>query len=90
MHEEAVWNTLVRVIRETFDDPDLEVARDTTAADVANWDSISNVELIVALEAEFGIRFRTGEIASLRNAGDLADILVSRTRERGFRSRSSA
>jgi acyl carrier protein len=78
MNEPGVWDTLVKVMRETFDDDTLEVARDMTANDVEDWDSLSNVELIVALEAAFGVRFRTGEMASLRTVGELADVIAAR------------
>jgi acyl carrier protein len=76
MPERDVWSTLVNVIRETFDDQNLEISRSTTADDVASWDSLSNVELIVALESEFGVRFRTGELANLKSVGDLADMIT--------------
>ncbi len=39
----------------------------TTAADVDGWDSVSNIEVMIALEREFGIRFSTGEMATLQN-----------------------
>jgi acyl carrier protein len=43
----------------------------TTAADVEGWDSLANVQIIVAIEKKFGMRFRTGDIATIRNVGEL-------------------
>lgn len=80
MTEEAVWNRIVAVMREIFEDPTLEITRDTTAADVADWDSLKHIELFVALQAEFGVKFYTGEIATLKNVGQLADTLSARLR----------
>lgn len=75
MTEPPVWDRVVAVLRETFDDAKLEVARETTADDVDGWDSLTNVELMVALESKFGVRFHTGEIARLRNVGELVDVI---------------
>lgn len=78
MTELAVWAGVVGVLRETFDDPGLEVERGTSADDVEGWDSLTNVELIVALESKFGVRFHTGEIARFRNVGELVDAIEKR------------
>jgi acyl carrier protein len=80
MNDAAVWNEVVRVMRETFDDEALEVTRETTANDVVEWDSLSNVELMVALESAFKIRFYTGEIAGMKNVGELVDVIAARVR----------
>ena len=78
MPDPVVWDRLVRIMRDVFDDDELTVQPGTTAADVEGWDSLSHIELMVALEAAFGIRFNTGEIAGLRNVGDLADVIATR------------
>jgi acyl carrier protein len=76
---EPVWPALVAEMRETFDDPSLVVERTTTAEDVDGWDSVTNIELMVALEARFGVSFRTGEIAGMRNVGELADAVARKS-----------
>lgn len=81
MSERQVWDSLVVVMRETFDDRGLDVTRDTTADDVEAWDSLSNVELMLALERKFGVRFYTGEIAGMRNVGELVDTIEKHLRE---------
>lgn len=78
MSEALVWDGLLAVIRDTFDDESIQVTRETTAHDIADWDSLSNVELLVALEMAFDVRFTTGEIATLRNVGELADAIAAR------------
>jgi acyl carrier protein len=70
-------------MREIFDDDALEVTRATTARDVAAWNSLSNIELLVALQSAFGVRFRTGEIAGLKNVGELVDTVTTRVRQAG-------
>jgi acyl carrier protein len=78
--EDAVLVRVRRVIATVFDDHDVVVDPSTTAADVDGWDSVSNIEVLVALEREFGIRFKTGEMATLANVGQLVALIASRLR----------
>lgn len=59
------------VFCEVFDDEDLAVSPDSTANDVDGWDSLSHVNLIVAVENTFAIRFSQKELLTFRNVGDL-------------------
>jgi len=68
-----VLERLTAVFRDFFEDESLTLGADTTAAEVEGWDSVATVELMVALEREFGIRFRTGEMARLENVGQLVE-----------------
>ncbi len=83
MTDQEVWDTLVRVMRETFDDEALQVNRETSAAHVSEWDSLTNIELLVNIQTTFGVKFNTGEIASLKNVGELVDVLIARLRKSG-------
>ena len=78
MDETTIFDRLVEVFRETLDDPEIELKRETTADDVEDWDSISNIQLMVAVEQAFGLKLRTGEIAGLRNVGELMDVIAGR------------
>ena len=65
-----------RVFQDVFDDSAIEIRDDMTAADVENWDSLTHINLIVALEKAFGIRFTTGEAgAGLKNVGELRTLI---------------
>ena len=77
MTSEEVWTRLRKVIGEVFEDENVVLEPTSTAADVEGWDSISNIELMVTLEKEFGIRFNTGEMASLANVGLLAERIMA-------------
>jgi acyl carrier protein len=66
------------VIAKVFGDDDVVVQPSTTAADVEGWDSVSNIEVLVALEREFGIRFNTGEMATVANVGELVTLIKGR------------
>ncbi|HED65210.1 MAG TPA: acyl carrier protein [Planctomycetes bacterium] len=71
--------TMQEILRDLFDDDELIVTRETTADDVGGWDSLAHINLIVALEDEFGVRFATAEISSLKdegqNVGALLDLI---------------
>ena len=73
--DNIVAEKLTRTFRFVFDDPDLELKRSTSANEVEGWDSITYINLIVAIESEFRIRFTTAEITALNNVGELADLI---------------
>ena len=66
-----IYATLTDIFREIFDDPQIELRPDTTATDIADWDSFNHINLIVAAESRFGIKFQTSEVESLKNVGDM-------------------
>lgn len=63
------------VFREELELDDLVLEDETTADDVEEWDSLSHVQLVVALEKTFGIKFTSREILSWDNVGDLIDCI---------------
>ena len=75
------------VFREVFDDDDLTVTRETTAVDIEGWDSVMHIQLMIAIEQQFQIRFATAEISDLkedgRNLGDFIDLLSRKVQPQG-------
>ena len=63
------------LFRQVFDDDRLDVAVDTRRSDVADWDSVAHVKLILILEEEFGIRFTEDEVSSIKTVGELLDAI---------------
>lgn len=78
MSEATIWPTLTEVFRQTFDDPHLVIRPETTAKDVADWDSLAHIQLLVAVEQAFGMRFNTGEVAGLSNVGEMVELIERR------------
>jgi acyl carrier protein len=66
---------LTAVFRDVFDDPKIELRDDLTAKDVKGWDSLSNVDLVVAVEQRFKIKLTTREVVSLKNVGELVRLV---------------
>lgn len=69
---------LTGVLQQVFDDAALVVEDTTTASDVAGWDSVTHVNVIVAVEKAFGVRFSTKEVKSLANVGDFIRLIEKR------------
>jgi acyl carrier protein len=63
------------VFREVFENPTLEITPATTARDVENWDSFNHINLVIAIETEYGVKFKTKEIKDMANVGDLVTLL---------------
>ena len=66
---------LTTIFRDVFDDPDLTLTREMTADDVSEWDSLSHVRLMLTIERVFRVKFTASQVGSLKNVGDLMDIL---------------
>lgn len=79
MINENVLDEVAVICREVFEEPTLEISPSTNAKDVANWDSMTNLLLIDALEKKFGITFSLDDIMNAANIGDLC-IIISKTR----------
>ncbi len=70
---------LQNIVRELFNDATITIDENTTAADVKGWDSLNNVRLMVQIERKFGFRFKTSEIAGLKNIGELLQVIKQRS-----------
>jgi len=70
------------IFREVFDDTTLVIKRETTADDIDDWDSLSHLNLVIAVEMKFGIKFALGELQSLKNVGDMADLVEKKLKKK--------
>lgn len=78
MDDSAIYTRLNTIFREIFDDESIELTPETTAADIAEWDSFNHVNISVACENAFGIRFRSSELEELRNVGGLVELIKAK------------
>lgn len=81
MNIETIYERLTPIFQEVFDDIDIIPHSKMTANDVPAWDSLSNIRLVVAVEEEFGVRFSTGEVASLDNVGQFVSVIQRRLKK---------
>ena len=78
MNREEVFKRLDEVFQEVFDDESIHVTDSTTADDIEDWDSLEHINLVVAIENEFGIKFNMGEVTKMKNVGEMVDIILER------------
>lgn len=75
---------LVR-LQGVFDNVFLEpvcLSAELSAKEVDEWDSLLHISLVVAVEKEFGVRFRVGEVEGTKNVGEFADLILKRVLDR--------
>ena len=78
MTTEEIYEKLNEVFRDVFDDDEIEVNDATTADDIEDWDSLEYINLIVAIEKKFSIKFNMGEVNKFKNVGEMADSILSK------------
>jgi acyl carrier protein len=66
------------IFREVLDQPDLVITRDSSASTVDDWDSLSHINLITAISKRYKIRFALGELESLKNVGEMLDLMQAK------------
>jgi acyl carrier protein len=79
MSDKEVYQKLTPVFQSVFDDDELTVRPDLTAAEVDGWDSLSHIRLMLTVEKTFGVKFSASEIGKLTNVGDLAQLIQTKT-----------
>ena len=78
MNKNEIIERLTNVFRDVFDDDSIVITPSTTSADIEGWDSIEHINLIGAVEDEFGMRFKMKEVSGMKNVGEMIDILCER------------
>ena len=78
MTREEAYVKLDEVFQDVFDDEDINVNDETTADDIEDWDSLEHINLVVAVEKKFNIKFNMGEVNSFKNVGEMMDVILKR------------
>ena len=80
MDTREIFERLDRVFQDVFDDDTIHVTPKTTADDIEDWDRLEHITLISAVEREFRMKFKMGEISSMKNVGEMASIIAARAK----------
>jgi acyl carrier protein len=78
MTKAEVMCKLQEVFQDVFDDDTIEINESTTANDIEDWDSLEHITLIGAVEKTFKMRFKMKEVSSMKNVGEMAEIILER------------
>lgn len=78
MTENEVTEKLSKIFDEIFIDSEFSFSRDLNANDIDEWDSLTHINLIVAIEKEFGISFTLDELEAQNSVGDTIDMIINK------------
>ena len=78
MNMNEIYERLNNIFRDVFDDDSLSVTPATTAADIEDWDSLSHITLMAAVEDEFRMKFSMKEVVEMKNVGEMVTIIAAR------------
>ncbi len=75
MTEQEIFDAVQEIFRDIFDDETIEISNEMTAADIDDWDSLEQINLLVAMEGRFKIKFKLEDVSSLSNVGDMLALI---------------
>ncbi len=75
MEKSEIVSRLTPIFRDVFDNDALVVSEGMTAADVPTWDSLSNINMIIAVEKAFSVKFSIKDVRNLKNVGELLELI---------------
>lgn len=78
MEKKEILAKVQEIFQDVLDNEDIELTFETTSDDVEEWDSLSHIQLIVAIEKSFGVKFTSKEINSWANVGEMLECILSK------------
>lgn len=69
-----------QIFRDIFDDESLQISAETCAEDIEDWDSLEQINLLIAMEKAFDIQFDIKEVSALKNVGEMVDLIEEKRR----------
>lgn len=83
MQQQEIYSQLTIIFHDVLDDDTIVLTPTLSAEDVEDWDSFNHINLIVAIESRFGIKFLTAELESMQTVGHLADLIQTKLAAKG-------
>jgi acyl carrier protein len=83
MQQQDIYAQLTAIFHDLFDDDTIVLTPELTAAEVPEWDSFNHINLIVAVESQFKIKFQTAELEQLHTVGHLAALIATKLAAQG-------
>lgn len=75
MEKNQILEEVQEIFRDVLDNEEIVLNENTVADDIEEWDSLSHIQLVVAVEKHFNIKFSSKEILSWRNVGEMIDFI---------------
>ena len=77
MTRETIYEKLNEVFQDVFDDDSITVNAETTTDDIEDWDSLEHINLVSAVEKEFGVKFTMAQVVGMKNVGEMVDVILA-------------
>ena len=77
--QDEILQAINRIFNDVLDDGEIVVTPATTSNDIESWDSLNHIQLVVAIEKHFKVRFTTGEIYAWKDVGDMCKTITERS-----------
>lgn len=78
MEQNEILGEVQEIFRDILDNDDILLTTESSADDVDDWDSLSHIQLIVAIEKKFKVNFTSREILSWKNVGEMIDSILEK------------
>lgn len=78
MDRKKVLEKLNEIFRENFDDDEISLSDSTSSKDIDEWNSLEQINLVVAIQDEFHVKFNIDEVNAMRNVGEMADFIMQK------------
>jgi acyl carrier protein len=75
MTEREIKHEIAQILMDVLDNDSIEINRENTAADYPDWDSLTHIDFIVAIESQFKIKFSLEELKSFQTIGNIMDLV---------------
>ena len=78
METYLILDKVTEIFKRVLDNSEIKLFNHTTAKDIEEWDSLSHIQLIVAIEKIFKVRFSSSEIQNFKNVGEMCDSITKK------------
>ena len=78
MTREEIFAELNVIFRKIFDDESIVLTDSTSSADIEDWDSLAQINIITSVQEKFGAKFNILELNAVKNVGELADMVLQK------------
>lgn len=76
MKKEEIIEKLQEIFVDVFGDENIRITEETSAEDIAAWDSLTNISILAAIQDEFAVTFEIDEIVVMKNVGDMINSIM--------------
>ena len=78
MNKQNVMNHVQDIFRDVLDNDEIELSDTTTVSDIDEWDSLTHIQLIIAIEKKFNKRISTQQVMEWKNVGEMINFIVAK------------